>query len=123
MHRVALDLHGKQITVITSDPTVFDELCDDAGIELVLLGGMVPQRQRSSRRRRGHGHDARRSTAQAGHDQGCESDRARRGWREVPSVGVPRVCGPDDLDVVTTASATPAMRLALQEAGVDVIEA
>lgn len=40
-----------------------------------------------------------------------------------PSVGVPRVCGPDDLDVVTTASATPAMRLALQEAGVDVIEA
>jgi ATP-dependent Clp protease ATP-binding subunit ClpB len=39
--RLARQLHGRRITVITSNLVVFEELVDDEGIELVLLGGMV----------------------------------------------------------------------------------
>ncbi|MEV6238913.1 DeoR/GlpR family DNA-binding transcription regulator [Lentzea sp. NPDC051838] len=149
MHRLAHHLHGKRITVITSNLAVFDELRDDADIELVLLGGMVRRRYHSlvgfltednlrqvhagrlflgTSGVRGDGAvmdttlvevPLKRAMIKAADQVVLVADGGK-----FPGVGVARVCGPGDLDVVvTTASADPATRLALQEAGVDVITA
>lgn len=45
--RLARQLHGRRLTVITSNLVVYEELADDEGIELVLLGGMVRREYRS----------------------------------------------------------------------------
>lgn len=45
--RLARQLHGRRITVITSNVAVFDELRDDPEIQLVLLGGMLRRNYRS----------------------------------------------------------------------------
>ena len=146
MHRVAHHLHGKRITVITSNLAVFDELRDDADIELVLLGGMVRRRYHSlvgflteDNLRQVHAGRLFLGTSGVRAD-GAVMDTTlvevplKRAMIKAadqvvlvadggkfPGVGVARVCGPDDLDVVvTTASADPATRLVLQEAGVDV---
>lgn len=146
MHRVARHLHGKRITVITSNLAVFDELRDDADVELVLLGGMVRRRYHSlvgflteDNLRQVHAGRLFLGTSGVRAD-GAVMDTTlvevplKRAMIKAadqvvlvadggkfPGVGVARVCGPDDLDVVvTTASADPATRLALQEAGVDV---
>ncbi|MET9628067.1 DeoR/GlpR family DNA-binding transcription regulator [Lentzea sp. NPDC006480] len=146
MHRLAHHLHGKRITVITSNLAVFDELRDDADIELVLLGGMVRRRYHSlvgfltednlrqvhagrlflgTSGVRGDGAvmdttlvevPLKRAMIKAADQVVLVADGGK-----FPGVGVARVCGPDDLDVVvTTASADPATRLALEEAGVGV---
>ena len=44
---LARQLHGRRLTVITSNLAVYEELADDDGIELVLLGGMVRREYRS----------------------------------------------------------------------------
>jgi DeoR/GlpR family transcriptional regulator of sugar metabolism len=44
---VARGLRGRALTVITSNLAVADELLDEAGIELVLLGGVVRRNYRS----------------------------------------------------------------------------
>ncbi|MFI6100526.1 DeoR/GlpR family DNA-binding transcription regulator [Lentzea sp. NPDC051213] len=146
MHRLAHHLHGKRITVITSNLAVFDELRDDADVELVLLGGMVRRRYHSlvgflteDNLRQVHAGQLFLGTSGVRAD-GAVMDTTlvevplKRAMIKAadqvvlvadggkfPGVGVARVCGPDDLDVVvTTASADPATRLALQEAGVDV---
>ncbi|HEX8864130.1 MAG TPA: DeoR/GlpR family DNA-binding transcription regulator [Lentzea sp.] len=147
MHRLAHHLHGKRITVITSNLAVFDELRDDADVELVLLGGMVRRRYHSlvgfltednlrqvhagrlflgTSGVRGDGAvmdttlvevPLKRAMIKAADQVVLVADGGK-----FPGVGVARVCGPDDLDVVvTTASADPATRLALEEAGVDVV--
>ena len=46
-YRLARQLHGRRLTVITSNLVVYEELADDEGIELVLLGGMVRREYRS----------------------------------------------------------------------------
>lgn len=46
MH-LARRLHGRQLTVITSSLAVLDELRDDPGIQLVVLGGVVRRNYRS----------------------------------------------------------------------------
>jgi DeoR/GlpR family transcriptional regulator of sugar metabolism len=149
MHRLAHHLHGKRITVITSNLAVFDELRDDADVELVLLGGMVRRRYHSlvgfltednlrqvhagrlflgTSGVRGDGAvmdttlvevPLKRAMIKAADQVVLVADGGK-----FPGVGVARVCGPDDLDVVvTTASADPATRLALEEAEVDVVTA
>lgn len=149
MHRLAHHLHGKRITVVTSNLAVFDELRDDVDIELVLLGGVVRRRYHSlvgfltednlrqvhagrlflgTSGVRGDGAvmdttlvevPLKRAMIKAADQVVLVADGGK-----FPGVGVARVCGPDDLDVVvTTASADPATRLALQEAGVDVVQA
>src|SRR4029079_7000639 len=40
-HRFARTLHGRSLTVITSNLMVYEELKDDADIQIVLLGGIV----------------------------------------------------------------------------------
>ncbi|MFS8101651.1 DeoR/GlpR family DNA-binding transcription regulator [Lentzea alba] len=149
MHRLAHHLHGKRITVITSNLAVFDELRDDADVELVLLGGMVRRRYHSlvgflTEDNLRQVHAGRLFLGTSGvRDDGAVMDTTlvevplKRAMIKAadqvvlvadggkfPGVGVARVCGPDDLDVVvTTASADPATRLALQEARVEVVEA
>lgn len=46
MH-LARRLHGRRLTVITSSLAVLDELRDDPGIQLVVLGGVVRRHYRS----------------------------------------------------------------------------
>src|SRR5882724_1343673 len=46
-HRLARQLRGRPLTVITSNLAVFEELVDDQVVELVLLGGMVRREYRS----------------------------------------------------------------------------
>jgi DeoR/GlpR family transcriptional regulator of sugar metabolism len=46
-HRLAHQLHGRSITVITSNLAVYEELQDDHDIQLVLLGGIVRRSYRS----------------------------------------------------------------------------
>src|SRR5262245_44708361 len=40
-HRLARQLRGRSLTVITSSMAVFEELADDPGIQLLLLGGVL----------------------------------------------------------------------------------
>ncbi len=46
-HRLARKLRGRSLTVVTSSMAVYEELADEAGIELVLLGGMLRREYRS----------------------------------------------------------------------------
>ena len=46
-HRLARRLRGRNLTVVTSNMAVYEELADDAEIELVLLGGMLRREYRS----------------------------------------------------------------------------
>ncbi|PWK82491.1 DeoR family transcriptional regulator [Lentzea atacamensis] len=148
MQRLAHHLHGKRITVITSNLAVFDDLRDDADVELILLGGMVRRRYHSlagfltednlrqvhagrlflgTSGVRGDGAvmdttlvevPLKRAMIKAADQVVLVADGGK-----FPGVGVARVCGPDELDaVVTTASADPATRITLQEAGVDVVQ-
>lgn len=148
-HRLAKQLHGRPITVITSNLAVFDELRDDEAVELVLLGGMVRRayhslvgyltednlRQVHASRLflgtsgvRGDGAvmdttvvevPVKRAMIKAADQVVLMADGGK-----FPGVGMARVCGPEILNVVvTTSSADPATRRTLTDAGVDVIEA
>ena len=46
-HRVARHLHGRSLTVITSNLAVYEELQDDEDVQLILLGGVVRRDYRS----------------------------------------------------------------------------
>jgi DeoR/GlpR family transcriptional regulator of sugar metabolism len=46
-HRLARQLRGRSLTVITSNIVAFEELADDPGIQLLLLGGMLRREYRS----------------------------------------------------------------------------
>src|SRR6266496_2361018 len=46
-HRVARLLHGRSLTVITSNLAVYEELQDERNIQLVLLGGVLQRDYRS----------------------------------------------------------------------------
>ena len=148
-YRLARQLHGRRLTVITSNLVVYEELADDEGIELVLLGGMVRREYRSlvgfltedslrqlhadwvflgtsGVRPGGQVMDTtvvevpvKRAMIAAGERIVLLADAAK-----FPGTGMAKVCGPEDLDVVVTdAELSAAMRLVLEEAGVRVVVA
>ena len=108
-HRVARQLRGRSLTVVTSNLAVYEELADDDDIQLVLLGGMVRREYRSlvgfltednlrqvhadrlflgtsgvRPGRPGDGHDGGRGAGQARDDRGQRPGRAGRRRRQVP---------------------------------------
>ncbi|MER6738087.1 DeoR/GlpR family DNA-binding transcription regulator [Streptomyces puniciscabiei] len=146
-YRLARRLHGRRLTVITGNLVVYEELADDEGIELVLLGGMVRREYRSLAgfltednlrqlhadwlflgtsgvRPGGQVMDAtvvevpvKRAMIKSGDKVVLLADSAK-----FPGTGMARVCGPEDLDVVVTdAPVDPVTRSSLQEAGVEVV--
>ncbi|MFD4530165.1 DeoR/GlpR family DNA-binding transcription regulator [Streptomyces sp. NPDC058470] len=145
--RLARQLHGRRITVITSNLVVFEELVDDEGIELVLLGGMVRREYRSlvgflteDNLRQLHADwvflgasgvrpggqvmdttvvevPVKRAMIKAGERVVLLADRAK-----FPGTGMAKVCGPEELDVVVTnAPVDTATRSSLEEARVQVV--
>ncbi|WP_127358186.1 DeoR/GlpR family DNA-binding transcription regulator [Actinacidiphila soli] len=147
-HRVARQLRGRSLTVMTSNLAVYEELQDDKEIQLVLLGGVVRRDYRSlvgfltednlrqvradvlflgtsGVRPDGQVLDTtavevpvKRAMIAASDKVVLVADAAK-----FPGTGMARVCGPDDLDlVVTNAPADEKTRAALSEAGVEVVE-
>jgi len=150
-YRLARQLRGRRLTVITSNLVVYEELADDEGIELVLLGGMVRREYRSlvgflteDNLRQLHADwvflgtsgirpggqvmdttvvevPVKRAMIASGDQVVLLADAAK-----FPGTGMARVCGPEELDVVVT-DAVPAAaagtRGALEEAGVRVVVA
>jgi DeoR/GlpR family transcriptional regulator of sugar metabolism len=148
-HRLARRLRGRSLTVITSNMAVFEELADDAGIQLVLLGGVLRRDYRSlvgflteDNLRQVHADQLFLGTSGVRPD-GRVMDttvievpvkRAMIGASDqvilladsakFPGSGMASVCGPKDLDiVVTNAPAEPRTAARLRAAGVSVIEA
>lgn len=149
VHRLALQLRGRRLTVITNNLAVYDELVDDEAVDLMLLGGMVIRESRmldgfmaEDNLRQVHADwlfmgacgvrpggqvmdttvaevPARRAMIAAGDKVVLLADRSK-----FPGDGMVKICGPEDLDaLVTNALEGDATCAALREAGVDVIRA
>jgi DeoR/GlpR family transcriptional regulator of sugar metabolism len=147
-HRVARRLRGRSLTVITSSLAVYEELQDESEIQLVLLGGVVRRAYRSlvgfltednlrqvradrlflgtsGVRPNGEVMDTtvaevpvKRAMIAASGQVVLVADGGK-----FPGIGMARVCGPGDLDlVVTNAPADQTTRDALREADVEVVE-
>jgi len=147
VHRLALQLRGRRLTVITNNLAVYDELNDDENIDLMLLGGMVIRESRmldgfmaEDNLRQVHADwlfmgacglrpggqvmdttvaevPARRAMITAGDKVVLLADRSK-----FPGTGMVKICGPEDLyALVTDASEDDATCMALREAGVTVI--
>jgi DeoR/GlpR family transcriptional regulator of sugar metabolism len=147
-YRLARQLHGRRLTVITSNLVVYEQLAEDHGIDLVLLGGMVRREYRSlvgfltednlrqlhadwlflgTSGIRGDGTvmdttvvevPVKRAMIAASDRVVLLADREK-----FPGTGMAKVCGPELLDVlVTNAPAEPATLAALQGAAVKVVE-
>lgn len=147
-HRVARHLHGRSLTVITSNLAVYEELQDDKGIQLILLGGVVRRDYRSlvgflteDNLRQIHadrlflGTSGVRPDGQVLDTTAVEVPVKRAmiaasaqvvlvaDAGKFPGTGMARVCGPEELDVVVTNSEADAKTCArLREAGVEVVE-
>jgi DeoR/GlpR family transcriptional regulator of sugar metabolism len=148
-HRLARTLHGRALTVITSNLAVYEELVDDPDVQLILLGGVVRRSYRSlvgfltedalrqiradrlflgtsGVRPDGQVMDTtyvevpiKRAMIAASDQVVLLADASK-----FPGTGMGRVCGPQQLHtVVTNAPADPVTRAALTEAAVEVIEA
>ncbi|MFJ7175480.1 DeoR/GlpR family DNA-binding transcription regulator [Streptomyces massasporeus] len=146
-YRLARQLHGRRLTVITSNLVVYEELADDEGIELVLLGGMVRREYRSlvgflteDNLRQLHADwlflgtsgvrpggqvmdttvvevPVKRAMIKAGEKVVLLADAAK-----FPGHGMAKVCGPEELEaVVTNEPVDAATRASFQEAGVEVV--
>jgi DeoR/GlpR family transcriptional regulator of sugar metabolism len=146
-YRLARQLHGRRLTVITSNLVVYEELADDEGIELVLLGGMVRREYRSlvgflteDNLRQLHADwlflgtsgvrpggqvmdttvvevPVKRAMIRAGDKVVLLADSAK-----FPGTGMARVCGPGELDVVVTnGSVDQGTRSSFEDAGVEVV--
>ncbi|MFE0024405.1 DeoR/GlpR family DNA-binding transcription regulator [Amycolatopsis sp. NPDC059021] len=149
-HRLARRLHDRVLTVITSSLMVYEELKDDPGIQLVLLGGMVRRSYRSmvgflteDALRQVHAGTLFLGASGVRHDEGgvhvmdttvvevpvkramiAASDRVvlLADAAKFPGTGLAKVCGPEALDVVVTnAAADAGTCAALAEAGVEVM--
>jgi DeoR/GlpR family transcriptional regulator of sugar metabolism len=149
VHRLALQLHGRRLTIITNNLAVYDELIGDENIDLMLLGGMVIRESRmldgfmaEDNLRQVHADwlfmgacglrpggqvmdttvaevPARRAMIAAGDKVVLLADKSK-----FPGTGMVKICGPEDLDaVITNASEDDATCMALREAGVKVIPA
>jgi DeoR/GlpR family transcriptional regulator of sugar metabolism len=147
-HRVARHLRGRSLTVITSSLAVLEELQDDPGIQLVLLGGVLRRDYRSlvgflteDNLRQVHadrlflGTSGVRPNGQVMDTTVVEVPVKRAmiaasdhvvlvaDIGKFPGTGMARVCGPQELDtVVTNAPVEEKTHIALREAGVKVIE-
>ena len=148
-HRLAAHLHGRDITVLTSNLAVYEELADDHAVELILLGGVVRRNYRSmvgfltedalrqvradrvflgASGVRGDGSvmddtvvevPLKRAMLAAADEVVLLADAAK-----FPGCGVARVCGAEEIDkVVTNANADGATLAAMREAGVVVVGA
>jgi DeoR/GlpR family transcriptional regulator of sugar metabolism len=148
-HRLARQLRGRSLTVITSSMAVFDELADDPGIQLLLLGGMLRREYRSlvgflteDNLRQVHADrlflgtsgvrpdgrvmdttvievPVKRAMIAASDQVVLLADSAK-----FPGSGMASVCGPEELDIVVTDAPADAHTAAkLRDAGVTVIEA
>lgn len=146
-YRLARQLRGRQLTVITSNLVVYEELANEESIALVLLGGMVRREYRSlvgflteDNLRQLHADwlflgtsgvrpggqvmdttvievPVKRSMIAASEQVVLLADE-----RKFPGTGMAQVCGPRELDVVVTNTAADAATCAtLQEAGVTVV--
>ena len=148
-HRLARRLHGRNLTVVTSNMAVYEELADDAGIELVLLGGMLRREYRSlvgfltednlrqihadvlflgtsGVRPNGRVMDTTVVEVPVKRAMIAASDRVilLADAAKFPGSGVATVCGPEALSaVVTDAPVDPKTSAALAEAGVEIVEA
>jgi DeoR/GlpR family transcriptional regulator of sugar metabolism len=148
-HRLARTLHGRALTVITSNLAVYEELVDDADIQLILLGGVVRRSYRSlvgflteDALRQIHADRLFLSTSGIRPDGQvmdttvvevtikramiAASDQVilLADATKFPGTGVGRVCGPEALGVVvTSAGADPTTCRALTDVGVEVISA
>ncbi|AEM84030.1 MULTISPECIES: DeoR/GlpR family DNA-binding transcription regulator [Streptomyces] len=146
-YRLARQLHGRRLTVITSNLVVFEELADDTAVELVLLGGVLRREYRSlvgflteDNLRQLHadwlflGTSGVRPSGQimdttvievpvkramiAASDQVVLLADAGK----FPGTGMTKVCGPEDLDaVVTNAPSDSATCSVFEQAGVKVV--
>jgi len=148
-HRLAGALHGRSLTVITSSLAVYEELADDAEIQLILLDGVVRRTYRSlvgflteDALRQVHADRLFLGTSGLRPD-GSVMDTTvaevsiKRAMiaaadqvvlladaTKFPGTGSARVCGPDALDIVVTNHGVDAVtRAVLDEADVEVIEA
>jgi DeoR/GlpR family transcriptional regulator of sugar metabolism len=147
-HRVARQLRGRSLTVITSSLAVMEELQEEPQIQLMMLGGMLWRDYRSlvgfmteDNIRQIHadrlilGTSGVRPSGQIT-DTTVIEVTVKRAMISVsdqvilaadigkfPGTGMAKVCGPEDIDiVVTNAPVDPVTAAALREAGVDVIE-
>ncbi|WP_184829256.1 DeoR family transcriptional regulator [Jiangella mangrovi] len=147
VHRLAMHLHGRKITVMTANMAVYEELVPDPDIELILLGGVVRRNYKSL-----VGfltEDAVRQLRAGTLFMGTSGVRAdgtvvdttvvevpvRRAMiaaadrvvlladaEKFPGTGFATVCGPDALDVVVTNAVEGTDALgALRENGVKVV--
>ncbi|WP_416957480.1 DeoR/GlpR family DNA-binding transcription regulator [Streptomyces sp. Agncl-13] len=148
VYRLARQLHGRRITVITNNLAVYEELVQDENVELMLLGGMVVRESRmldgfmaEDNLRQVHadwlfmGACGVRAGAQV-MDTTVAEVPARRAMiaasdkvallvddTKFPGTGMVKICGPEDLDVVVTNAASGAAAwTALEEAGVVVMQ-
>lgn len=148
-HRLARQLRGRSLNVITSNMAVFEELAGDPGIQLLLLGGMLRREYRSlvgflteDNLRQVHADllflgtsgvrpdgrvmdttvievPVKRAMIAASDQVILLADRAK-----FPGHGMASVCGPAELDIlVTDEPAEPHTAATLREMDVSVIEA
>ncbi len=146
VHRLALQLRGRRLTVITNNLAVYDELNDDESVDLMLLGGMVIRESRmldgfmaEDNLRQVHADwlfmgacglrpggqvmdttvaevPARRAMIAASDKVVLLADKTK-----FPGTGMVKICVPEDLDVIiTNESEGHATCMALREAGVRV---
>ena len=147
-HRVARQLRGRSLTVITSSLAVVEELQEEETVQLVLLGGVLRRDYRSligflteDNLRQVHadrlflGTSGVRPDGQVMDTTVVEVPVKRAmiaasdhvvlvaDVGKFPGTGMSRVCGPQELDtVVTNATADDRTKTALREAGVTVLE-
>ena len=147
-HRVARQLRGRSLTVITSSLAVVEELQEEETVQLVLLGGVLRRDYRSligflteDNLRQVHadrlflGTSGVRPDGQVMDTTVVEVPVKRAmiaasdhvvlvaDVGKFPGTGMSRVCGPQELDtVVTNAAADDRTKTALRDAGVTVLE-
>jgi DeoR/GlpR family transcriptional regulator of sugar metabolism len=148
-HRLAAHLHGRPITVLTSNLAVYEELAEDSAVELILLGGVVRRNYRSMvgfltedalRQVRADrvflGASGVRADGSVMDDTVVEVPLKRAmlaagdqvvllaHGEKFPGGGLARVCGAEEIDmVVTTRGANESTLATMSEAGVEVVRA
>lgn len=149
VHQLSTHLHGRPVTVMTSNLAVYEELVPDPEIELILLGGVVRRNYKSlvgfltedcvRQVRAGRlfmGTSGVRSDGTVVDTTAVEIPGRRAmiasadqvvlvaDESKFPGSGYATVCGPEALDVVvTTDRADPGTLDALRDAGVEVLTA
>jgi DeoR/GlpR family transcriptional regulator of sugar metabolism len=147
VHRLSTHLHGRPVTVMTSNLAVYEELVPDPAIELILLGGLVRRNYKSlvgfltedcvRQVRAGRlfiGASGVRADGTVVDTTAVEVPSRRAmiasadqvvlvaDESKFPGSGYATVCGPESLDVVvTTERADPGTLAALRGSGVEVI--